>query len=425
MPRDIFRLAFSANMEAEGGDTGELMLYGEIVGDYGKWYKENFPNDQSASDFDKAVKELKTKGAKKLNMRINSPGGIVSEAVAMRGILTGAGFEQIDIRIEGMCASAATILATIPGAHVSITPGSEYMIHNPWTIAFGNANEMERVIDHLRQLENTSRGFYEQRTGQSEEQLKAWMDEEKWFSAEDAVSYGFADEVAKEGADNALPAMACVSSRAMEAMKSLYKAVPEDAIAVLDEQEDPEGNAVTQDDLIIQHAPRIPTGENTEPAESAGEPIISNAASVAGAATEINNEEDNRTMEIKELNVDQLRAENPALLEQIRQAAVNDERQRQEDIDAITLPTAECRAMAEEAKRNGTSVMDFQRQIVAAARQKGADWMTARQKETEPAKNITGSAPQDFNRKSEEDEIKSFAQEMKGLFGESKNDTMF
>lgn len=132
MPRDAFRLAFRANMSAES-DTGELMLYGEITQNVPKWYKDNYPDDKSAIDFDKAVKDLKKAGAKKLLLRINSPGGVVNEAIAMRAIITGAGFENIDVHIEGMCASAATILASIPDAHVSIAPGSEYMIHNPWT----------------------------------------------------------------------------------------------------------------------------------------------------------------------------------------------------------------------------------------------------------------------------------------------------
>lgn len=378
MPRDAFRLAFRANMSAEDNEAGEIMLYGEIVQDYSKWYKEQYPNDKSASDFDRAIKELKSKGAKKLRLRINSPGGIVTEAVAMRGALTGAGFERIDIRIEGMCASAATILASIPDAHVTITPGSEYMIHNPWTFAFGNANEMEKVIDHLRQLEATSRGFYQQKSGQAEDQIKRWMDDEKWFTAEEAVKYGFCDEVARENAGGeALPAAECVTDREMAVMKGLYKAVPD-------------GIKVRED------AP-----ENTP---------VSNEAPVAGVSTEIHHEEDN-SMDIKDINVDQLRAENPALLEQIQQAAIAADRQRQEDIDAITPPQAEYQAMADEAKKNGTSAMDFHRQIVAAMKQKGANHQTARQQETAPAQNVTGGAAEN-TKTNDEQEMEQYAQSM-------------
>ena len=359
MPRDIFRLGYSVRMSAEESDTAEIMLYGQIVEDGPKWWKWS-EEDKSAAEFDKAIKEVREKGAKKLLLRINSPGGVCTESVAMRAILGSAGFDEINIRIEGMCASAATDIATLPGAHVAICEGSEYMIHNPWCYALGNANELEHTIERLRNIEATSRGFYAKKSGQSEEQIKEWMDAETWFTAEQAVEYGFADELleAEVGAES--PAAACASAREMAAMLSLYKSVPQQ-IAVKgkdNEPEEPEKTTVTEDDLLNEHVPKIPVTEETEPAET-----ISNAAPVAGAATEINqHEEETDTMDIKELNVDQLRAENPALLEQIQQAAIEADRQRQEDIDAITPPTAEYQAMAAEAKKNGTSAMDFHSQ---------------------------------------------------------------
>lgn len=376
MPRDAFRLAFRASMSAES-DTGELMLYGEITKNLNKWYKENYPDDKSAIDFDKAVKDLKKAGAKKLNLRINSPGGVVNEAIAMRSIITGAGFENIDVHIEGMCASAATILASIPDAHVSIAPGSEYMIHNPWTYAEGSAAELEKAAEHLRQLEDTTRGFYVQKTGQAEEQLQRWMDNETWFTAEEAVRYGFADEITAEG-NSAMPAVACVSQQAMDVMRDLYKQVP-DGIAISGEA--PEENSV------------------------------SNEAPVAGSSTENKEtqEEEHENMDIKDLNLETLLAENPALIEQIQQNAVSAERQRQDDIDALTLPGYE--QMAADAKANGTSAMDFQRQLVAAMKQKGSTFMQQRQMETAPAKNVAGGAPQD-EKHNEAQELESAAKDI-------------
>ena len=374
MPRDIFHLAYRANMSADDPETGEIMLYGEIVQDMGKFWREYFPNDKCAADFDAAIKELKKKGAKKLNLRINSPGGVVTEAVAMRAALNGAGFDKIDIRIEGLCASAATIIATLPDARVSIAPGSEYMIHNPWTIALGSANDLEKEVGHLRQIEETARVFYAQKSGQADERIKEWMDQETWFRAEDAVKYGFCDELTEEGAEHALPAAACVTQTVMTAMKGLYRAIPDDI-------------GVTED------------------------ATVSNEAPVAGDSTEINNEEDNGTMDIKELNVDQLRAENPALLQEIEQAAVAADRQRQEDIDAITPPMAEYQAMADEAKRSGTSLTDYQRSLVAAMKAKGPAYMAARQQETAPAQAVTGGASTDTD-VDEAQEIKRNAETM-------------
>ena len=92
--RDIFRLAYTVNMLAGSSDTAEVMLYGEIVQDGPEWWKWS-KEDKSAADFDKAIKEVQKNGATKLLVRINSPGGVCSESVAMRTILAAAQFEEI------------------------------------------------------------------------------------------------------------------------------------------------------------------------------------------------------------------------------------------------------------------------------------------------------------------------------------------
>lgn len=380
--RDIFRLGYSVHMEAENSDTAEVMLYGEIVEDGPKWWKWS-EEDKSAAEFKKAIDEVREKGAKKLLLRINSPGGVCTESVAMRSILGNAGFEEINIRIEGMCASAATDIATLPGAHVAIAEGSEYMIHNPWCFAYGNANDLEHTIERLRNIEQMSRGFYMKRTGQTEETIREWMDAETWFTAQEAVKYGFADEVLEPEIAGAgeTPAAACVSDREMAAMRGLYKTVPQQ--------------------IAIRHGQMDHTGQHGEPND------VSNGTPVAGVPTENKNPKEEQHMELtKDTTVDQLREANPALFEQVQQDAVAAERARLEDIDALTVPGYE--DLAAQAKANGTSATDFHKQLVAAMKQKGTDFMKAREKETEPAKGVAGGEPGDGG-KSEEDEIRENA----------------
>ena len=381
--RDMFKLAYNVRAETDKTETAEVLIYGEIISDMPeewKWSKE----DKSAADFDKAIKDIRSKGAKNLLLRINSPGGVCTESVAMRSILANAGFENINIRIEGLCASAATDIATLPGAHVQIAEGSEYMIHNPWCFAIGNANEMETTIERLRNIEQMSRGFYMKRTGQSEEQVKEWMDAETWFTAEQAVEYGFADELLETEEKMA----ACVTSKEYGTMKALYKSIPEE----IDLKEDPENQTV------------------------------SNGDSVAGEPTEINSQkEEHVNMEINELTLDQLREGNPALLEQIQQSAVEAERERLSDIDALTIPGYE--EMAEQAKADGTSVMEFQKQIVAAMKQKGDTFMQARQQETAKAQAVPGGAAEDdaetedAKAKRDAEQVAEYAKEMMGHSG--------
>lgn len=396
--REFFHLAHSVKMSAEDAELAEVMLYGEIVQDYGKWYKETFPNDKCASDFDKEIKAVKDKGAKRVMLRINSPGGIVFEAVAMRSILVNAGFDEITIRIEGLCASAATILATIPTAHVQISEGSEFMIHNPWTIAWGFAEDLEHEAEHLRNMEKTIRGFYATKSGQEDEQLKAWMDAETWMSAEEAVERGFCDELLKAEAENAEPAAACVGIHTMGVMCGMYREVPKNiGIAKAEEQ----GAEVEMTAANLQKAAEaVLNGSNDDP--------------VAGLSSSNKNKEEPQTMEIKDCTREQLLAENPALAEEIRNQAVADERDRIAGITDMTLPGFE--AEAEEAKANGTSVADFMKACRAKAQAKkaedaakGAQFMEQRTQETAPAANVAPGAAED-EKQSEEDEIKAEAE---------------
>ena len=387
--KDFFRLACAARMKADSPDTGEIDLYGEIITDVKEQYKWS-DEDKSAKDFRNAIQKVKDAGAKNLLLHINSPGGVFTESVAMRGILAGAGFENITIRIEGWCASAATVIASIPDAKVEIMEGSFYMIHNPWTIAIGNANDFEKEIETLRKMEAISQGFYHDKSAQDVEQIKTWMDEEKWFTSEEAVKYGFADEELKA---TTTQAAACVRPDVMRVMQDMYKAVPEGV--QLSAAEDEAGAADNHDSSDIP---------------------------VAGVSTVIDgHEEGTRHMEIKDISVEQLREGNPAVMQEIQQEAIKAERQRIADIDALTLSGYE--EMAEKAKADGTSALDFQRQVVAAQRKKGEDFLKARAEETTPAKAVAGEAAED--QKSEEEEIKAFAKEISGFAAQTTNDQMY
>ena len=418
MPRDLFKLDFDVRMSADKGDTAEVRLYGTIINDMPENWKFS-KEDKSAAEFDKAIKDVRASGAKKLLLRINSPGGVVSQAVAMRAILNAAGFEEITIRIDGICASAATLISTIPGAHVAIVEGGMIMIHNPIGGAFGNARDMENYAQYLRGIEDTSREMYAKRSGQSDEQIREWMDNETWFVAKSAVENGFADEVLEAEAQDELPAVACVTSAAMDLMRRIYKTIPEQVAVETPQEQNVSNAAPVGAALESSIRPSAFSG-------IAGKSETQSVSDLAGEASEIHHEEDHNGMEIKDINMDQLRSENPALLEQIQQDALAMERQRIEDIDALTLPG--CEEMAEEAKKKGTSVMEFQKQIVQAQKQKGKAYLDARQRETEPAKNVAGqSAEENDGADSDEEQIKALQAEVKGYAAamKSTNETMY
>ena len=91
MPKDKrFQFRFDVS-ESAGKDEAEIMLYSQIVS-Y-KWSKDN-DNEITAAEFDKALKQAKAAGRDRLRLRINSPGGSVSQAVAMKTMVENGGFSE-------------------------------------------------------------------------------------------------------------------------------------------------------------------------------------------------------------------------------------------------------------------------------------------------------------------------------------------
>ena len=390
-----YRIRFT--MKADGEDA-EVMVYSEIVSD--KWWDD----EVSTKDFDKALKDAKKNGAKNLNIRINSPGGEVYAAVAMRSMVINAGFDKVRVMVEGLCASAATLFATIPDAHVVIAEGSEFMIHNPMTITWGNAEEIEKTVEHLRKMEQQFHGMYAAKTGQTEDQIKEWMDATTWFTAKEAVDNGFCDELLVSE-----KIAACVTKRDFALMTAIYGGAVPFQLEVKDDMPQP-----------ADPAEEAPEGTGETPTN------VSNGTPVAGVPTENKSKKGEQTMELNEqTTVEQLREANPALLAQVQQDAVAAERERLSDIDALTVPGYE--EMAEQAKANGTSAMDFQKQIVAAMKKKGTDFIQARQQETAPAANVAGGAPETAAKKEEQeiaDNAKDIAEYAK-QFTPGGNESMF
>lgn len=114
-------------------------------------------------------------------------------------------------------------------------------------------------------------------------------------------------------------------------------------------------------------------------------------------------------MELKDITMEQLASERPDLLDSVRQEAVKAERTRLEDIDALAIPGYE--DMAEKAKADGTSAVDFQKQVVSAMKQKGKNFLDQRTEETKPAQDVRGGEPAS-NPASEDEEINEYAGSM-------------
>ena len=124
---------------------------------------------------------------------INSPGGdCVAAAQIFNMLMDYKG--NVTIKIDGIAASAASVIA-MAGTKVLMSPVSMLMIHNPITVAMGDAGEMEKAIEMLGSVKDSIINAYEIKTGLSRAKISHLMDAETWMDANKAVELGFADDI--------------------------------------------------------------------------------------------------------------------------------------------------------------------------------------------------------------------------------------
>lgn len=139
------------------------------------------------------ITDLKAVGDRKLKLRINSPGGDVFQGLAIYNRLREhkAGVEVV---IDGIAASMASVIA-MAGTTVSIAENALIMIHNPSTIAAGDAADMRDAAELLDKVRDSIVTAYERKTQLGTAKLVAMLDAETWLSAAEAKTLGFVDTV--------------------------------------------------------------------------------------------------------------------------------------------------------------------------------------------------------------------------------------
>lgn len=133
------------------------------------------------------------RGIDRLTVRINSPGGMVDDAVAIHTLLNEYQATKT-VKVDGVAASAASVVAMV-GQRIEMAAGAMLMIHNPWTVAIGDGNQLRKAAEVADKYRDSLVSIYGRRTGKSAEDIAAAMAAETWYTAEEAVAAGMADGV--------------------------------------------------------------------------------------------------------------------------------------------------------------------------------------------------------------------------------------
>ena len=175
---------FKSFLNKENKKEAEILLYG-VIGDDGYW------DEVTSKEFAEQLKEVED--AETISVRINSPGGDVFAGQAIYSMLKRCK-AQIVVYIDGLAASIASLVA-MAGDKVIMPKNSMMMIHKPWTISAGNANDMRQQADTLDKVEESMLAAYVEKTGLAEDEIKQLLADETWLTASMALEKGFCDEI--------------------------------------------------------------------------------------------------------------------------------------------------------------------------------------------------------------------------------------
>ena len=170
-------------------DTGQRELWFEGVIASESWFNDDITPTM--------FKEELFSGDGPITLHISSPGGDCVAASQIYTMLMDYPGD-VTVHIDGLAASAASVIA-MAGTKVCMSPTACMMIHNPFTAAMGDTDEMRKAIQLLDEVKESIINAYQIKTGLSRTKLSHLMDAETWMNAVKAKELGFCDEILYTG----------------------------------------------------------------------------------------------------------------------------------------------------------------------------------------------------------------------------------
>lgn len=185
---------------ADDPTTLEMYIYGYIEGDYYDWWNDEVVESETSANHFKNELE-KYPDVKQINLYVNSYGGYVYEAMAIRNQLVRHP-ANVTGYVDGFACSAASFILTACN-EVKMYSNTMQMIHNAINSAYGNATELRRVADELdKVMEGNRQAYLSKSNGKlTEEKLIELLEAETWLTAKECLEFGLCDEIIEEEKD--------------------------------------------------------------------------------------------------------------------------------------------------------------------------------------------------------------------------------
>jgi ATP-dependent Clp protease protease subunit len=295
----------------------------DIFGDIDSWWGYNL---------NQLRYELYAIQSNELTVNISTYGGDVFEALAIGGVLESLQKNVTTIGY-GVVASAGTVIL-LAGKKRKMAANSFFMIHNPTAVTGGEASEMRKTADLLDKIQTQLVDIYVtaiEKSGKlidgsretTAKKVTKWVENETWFTAEEALQYGFVDEISG-------PVEFITPTNAAEFKNKIaaYKKVPAQITNKLSEMENPKENTNTNNNggiieaiknlfvsagLIKNEAEAVEAAPVAEPKP---EPVAAETNTPAAAKEEADSEKSELLQKLEQLTkkVAELEAAKPQSL---------------------------------------------------------------------------------------------------------------
>lgn len=178
-------------VKALAGRRGEVKIYDEIGPSF-------WGDSVNAKTFSDDIAEL---DVDQLDVRINSPGGDIFDGITIMNALKRHP-AKVTAYVDGLAASAASIIAVGGADEVVMCEGSQMMVHDAWSWGAGNATDLQRLVDRLDKSSDDMAKIYAKKAGTPVEEWREAMKEETWCTDEEAVALGLADRIDEHAEEN-------------------------------------------------------------------------------------------------------------------------------------------------------------------------------------------------------------------------------
>ena len=162
---------------------------------------------ESVNSYNSVRTKINQANGQPINLTISSGGGSVTEGMGIADLVANYPEETTATGI-GLVASIATVVL-LAADNVKMTENAFMMIHRPWSYTMGNADELEATAELLDKMEAKLLDIYTasviKRKGDQKnlrEIITNMMAAETWLTAQEALEFGFIDEIVKVGEKN-------------------------------------------------------------------------------------------------------------------------------------------------------------------------------------------------------------------------------